>query len=52
MSTRFQIARPANLPAVAYLRGHSRRAFLEEADGVASLHIIDISTDARAHYHK
>jgi mannose-6-phosphate isomerase-like protein (cupin superfamily) len=52
MAKRFQIARPAELPAVECPCGQSRRAFLDEADGVASLHIADISTDARAHYHK
>ena len=52
MPKRFQIARPAELPAVECPCGESRRAFLGEADGVASLHIVDISTDARAHYHK
>jgi mannose-6-phosphate isomerase-like protein (cupin superfamily) len=52
MPKRFQISRPAELPAVECPCGESRRAFLEESDGVASLHIVDISTDARAHYHK
>jgi mannose-6-phosphate isomerase-like protein (cupin superfamily) len=32
--------------------GQSRRAFLEAADGVASLHIVDITVDSRVHYHK
>jgi mannose-6-phosphate isomerase-like protein (cupin superfamily) len=52
MPKRFQITRPAELPAVECPCGESRRAFLDEADGVASLHIVDISNDARAHYHK
>jgi mannose-6-phosphate isomerase-like protein (cupin superfamily) len=52
MPNRFQISRPADLPAVECPCGESHRAFLEESDGVASLHIADISTDARAHYHK
>ncbi len=52
MAKRFQIARPAELPAVDCPCGQSRRAFLDEADGIASLHVVDISTDARAHYHK
>ena len=32
--------------------GETRRAFLDDADAVASLHIVDISLDARTHYHK
>jgi mannose-6-phosphate isomerase-like protein (cupin superfamily) len=52
MSKRYHIARPTDLPAVPCPCGQSRRAFLDEADGVASLHVVDISTDARAHYHK
>jgi mannose-6-phosphate isomerase-like protein (cupin superfamily) len=52
MTKRFEIVRPADLPAVECPCGQSRRAFLEESDGVASLHIVDISTDARAHYHE
>jgi mannose-6-phosphate isomerase-like protein (cupin superfamily) len=52
MSKRFHITRPEEEPAVECPCGESRRAFLEEANGVASLHIVDISTDARAHYHK
>jgi mannose-6-phosphate isomerase-like protein (cupin superfamily) len=52
MPKRFQISRPAELPAVECPCGESRRAFLDDSDGVASLHIVDISTDARTHYHK
>jgi mannose-6-phosphate isomerase-like protein (cupin superfamily) len=49
---RFQISRPSELPAVECPCGESRRAFVNDPDGVASLHITDISTDARTHYHK
>lgn len=52
MPKRFQIARPAELPAIECPCGQSRRAFVDEAGGVASLHIVEISSDARAHYHK
>ena len=52
MSKRFQIARPAELPAVECPCGETRRAFVDDVDGVASLHIVEISTDARTHYHK
>lgn len=49
---RFQIAHPAALPAVQCPCGETRRAFLDDADGVASLHIVEIKTDAVVHYHK
>jgi mannose-6-phosphate isomerase-like protein (cupin superfamily) len=52
MGKRFQITRPSELPAVECPCGQSRRAFVDDADGVASLHITDISVDARTHYHK
>jgi mannose-6-phosphate isomerase-like protein (cupin superfamily) len=52
MSKRFQIARPAELPAVDCPCGETRRAFLDDADGVASLHVLEISADSRTHYHK
>jgi mannose-6-phosphate isomerase-like protein (cupin superfamily) len=52
MQRRFQISRPADLPAVECPCGETRRAFADDADGVASLHIVDISTEARTHYHK
>jgi mannose-6-phosphate isomerase-like protein (cupin superfamily) len=52
MPKRFHLARPAELPALACPCGETRRAFVAESDGVASLHVVDISADARAHYHK
>ena len=32
--------------------GMSRRAFTDDPDKIASLHIVDISIDAKTHYHK
>jgi mannose-6-phosphate isomerase-like protein (cupin superfamily) len=52
MTKNYQIARPAELPPTDCSCGETRRAFLDDADGVASLHIVDISLDARTHYHK
>jgi mannose-6-phosphate isomerase-like protein (cupin superfamily) len=49
---RFQILHPAALPAVKCPCGETRRAFVDDPDGVASLHIVEISTDSRVHYHK
>lgn len=52
MPKRFQIAHPASLSPLKCPCGETRRAFLDDADGVASLHIVDISQEARTHYHK
>ena len=38
---------PARCPC-----GWARRAFAGLADGAASVHLVDIEEDARAHYHK
>ncbi len=32
--------------------GQSRRAFVREDNAVATMHMVDICEDARAHYHK
>ncbi len=32
--------------------GQARRAFVESSVGVASMHLVDIHEDSRAHYHK
>jgi mannose-6-phosphate isomerase-like protein (cupin superfamily) len=52
MSKRFQITRPADLPGVECPCGQTRRAFVDDPDRVASLHVVDISAEARTHYHK
>jgi mannose-6-phosphate isomerase-like protein (cupin superfamily) len=52
ISQRFQIVRPADLPPIACPCGETRRAFADDPNGAASLHIVNISTDARTHYHK
>jgi mannose-6-phosphate isomerase-like protein (cupin superfamily) len=49
---RYAITRPGELQSVACPCGEARRAFVGESDGVASLHITDISAEARTHYHK
>jgi mannose-6-phosphate isomerase-like protein (cupin superfamily) len=52
MIKRYQIARVAELPPNACPCGEARRAFVDEPEQVASLHVVDISIDARVHYHK
>ena len=49
---RFRITRPAELPPVACPCGEARRAFTDDPDQAATLHITEISADARTHYHK
>ena len=49
---KFEITRVADLPPVACPCGTTRRAFVDDPDRVASLHVVDISVDARTHYHK
>lgn len=52
MTKLFQISRPSELPAVQCPCGETRRAFVDDADKVASLHMVEISEDSRTHYHK
>jgi mannose-6-phosphate isomerase-like protein (cupin superfamily) len=40
------------LPPIACPCGETRRAFADDPNGAASLHIVDISADAQTHYHK
>jgi len=46
------IAQLDQVPPVRCPCGFARRAFAEAADNVASLHVVDIEQNSRAHYHK
>ena len=48
----YQITRLSELEPVHCPCGTTRRAFLEDPDGVASIHLVDISQTSRSHYHK
>ncbi len=48
----FEFATLAHIPAVPCPCGHSRRAFRRDDNQVVSVHLVEISQDARAHYHK
>jgi mannose-6-phosphate isomerase-like protein (cupin superfamily) len=48
----YRIIRPEDLTPVPCPCGEARRAFVDDPDRVASLHITDISIDAKTHYHK
>ncbi|MCA9232212.1 MAG: cupin domain-containing protein [Planctomycetales bacterium] len=49
---RHQIVRLSEIAPVDCPCGKSRRAFVDDLEQVASLHLVEISVDARAHYHK
>jgi|SRR5687768_8311932 mannose-6-phosphate isomerase-like protein (cupin superfamily) len=48
----FSIAQLDEIPAQPCPCGTTRRAFAETPGAPASVHRVDISADARAHYHK
>jgi mannose-6-phosphate isomerase-like protein (cupin superfamily) len=48
----FLIAQLDEIPPIPCPCGLSRRAFAATPDNVASLHLVDIHTDAQVHYHK
>ena len=51
MGPRYHVAQLDTLAPVPCPCGHARRAFAESGSA-ASVHLVDISTDARTHYHK
>ena len=48
----FEIVDLFAAPGVPCPCGTSHRGFVQPDNGVATLHMVEISTDARAHYHK
>lgn len=52
MGARYEITRIDELDPVACPCGLTRRAFVDDPDGVASLHVVEITADSRTHYHK
>ena len=48
----YRIAQLDAIPATACPCGSTRRAFVEPDNGVATIHLLDVSRDARTHYHK
>lgn len=48
----FMISQLDQVPPVRCPCGWARRAFAASTDNVASMHIVDIQEDSRAHYHK
>src|SRR5688500_54192 len=51
-SDNFAIAVLPSIPPVECPCGQSRRAFASPDNELATIHLVDISVDARTHYHK
>ena len=49
---RYSVEHINTIDAVKCPCGMTRRAFTDDADKIASLHVVDITEDARTHYHK
>ena len=48
----FELVDTNQIEAVECPCGQTRRAFTEDPDQTASLHVVDICTDAKTHYHR
>ena len=46
------IAQMDDIPSVECPCGQTRRAFISSDNPIATLHMVDISIDSKAHYHK
>ena len=49
---RYMIADLEKIEPVPCSCGYARRAFNDSSNNVATLHVVDIKTDAEVHYHK
>lgn len=49
---RYAVSQLDSLPGVACPCGETRRAFATPDNPVATIHLVDISTNSRPHYHK
>jgi len=49
---KFLVAQLDDIPTISCPCGFTRRAFTEDADQRASLHLLDVQKDAQLHYHK
>ena len=48
----YMVSQPDDIDPVRCPCGYSRRAFVSPDNPVATLHMVEISEDSRAHYHK
>jgi mannose-6-phosphate isomerase-like protein (cupin superfamily) len=51
-NNRYSLVNLADAPSVPCPCGSARRAFQAESGGIASMHVVEISTESRTHYHK
>ncbi|QDU87666.1 Cupin domain protein [Pirellulimonas nuda] len=49
---RYAITQLNDAPPVPCPCGQTRRAFVEDPDGVASMHVVEVTANSRTHYHK
>lgn len=52
MPRNYHIAHLQEIPPTPCPCGQARRAFADLPDAAASVHLVDISADARSHYHQ
>ena len=52
IADRYQIARLEEIPATPCPCGQAKRAFMNDRNEVASMHIVTIKRDSETHYHK
>ncbi len=52
IADRFQIARLADVDPTPCPCGQARRAFMNDRNEVASMHLVEIKRDSETHYHK
>lgn len=52
LAERYQIAHLDAVPSTRCPCGESRRAFMNDENTVASMHLVDIHRDSRTHYHR
>ncbi|MEQ8846486.1 cupin domain-containing protein [Botrimarina sp.] len=51
-TARYRLTRLADLPPAACPCGTARRAFVDEPEQTASMHVVEITADSRTHYHR
>jgi mannose-6-phosphate isomerase-like protein (cupin superfamily) len=52
MNDRYAVVDMNRIPSVPCPCGQTQRAFADDPDRVASIHLVEISDDAKLHYHK
>ncbi len=50
--TNYQLEQMDQMSPIACSCGYTRRAFVDDPDQTATLHLLDVQADAKVHYHK